>query len=163
MLDADHTLAFMDFVRDHSPDERYTQAHEQYRGLVLFHRTQAAAAQAVETDDPEAAVDAIHEGLEKLRAFFVSLEAEEHFDDDLMVGQLQKMEQGIRQKHNIETTLQEQLADAGRARIMKAPLAFAISSAIAPHRPRPARDRTIGQSNCQLMGSAVISDGGARP
>jgi hypothetical protein len=112
MQDADHTLAFMDFVRDHSPDERYTQAHEQYRGLVLFHRTQAAAAQALETDNPEAAVDAIHEGLEKLREFFLALEAEEHFDDDLMVSQLRKMEQGIRQKHNIETTLQERLAEA---------------------------------------------------
>src|SRR5205807_8100917 len=32
---ADHTLAFMDFVRDHSPNEEYTEAHEQYRGFVL--------------------------------------------------------------------------------------------------------------------------------
>ncbi|CAN5184136.1 UvrB/UvrC motif-containing protein [soil metagenome] len=113
--DADHTLAFMDFVRDHSPDERYTQAHEQYRGLVLFHRTQAGAAQGLENDDAEAAVYAIQEGLEKLRAFFVSLEAEEHFDEDLMVSQLRKMEQGIREQHGIETTLQEQL-DAAVAR-----------------------------------------------
>ena len=42
--DADHTLSFMDFVRDHSPSEEFTRSHEQYRGFVLFHRTQAAAA-----------------------------------------------------------------------------------------------------------------------
>src|SRR5207237_9895342 len=68
IADADHTLAFMGFVRDHSPDEEYAQAHEQYRGFVLFHRTQAAAALAVEKDDPEAALDAIQAGLRKLRA-----------------------------------------------------------------------------------------------
>src|SRR5207248_1113029 len=53
VADADHTLAFMDFVRDHSPSEEYTQAHEQYRGFVLFQRTQAAAALAIENDNPE--------------------------------------------------------------------------------------------------------------
>ena len=112
MQDADHTLAFMDFVRDHSPSDRYTQAHEQYRGLVLFHRTQAAAALALENDDAEGAIDAIHQGLEKMQAFFVSMEAEEQFEEDLMVGQLRKMEEALRQKHGIETTLQEQLEEA---------------------------------------------------
>src|SRR4029079_14368038 len=29
--DADHSLAFMDFVRAHSPDEQWTLSHEQYR------------------------------------------------------------------------------------------------------------------------------------
>src|SRR5438874_2059892 len=59
VADADHTLAFMDFVRDHSPSDEYTQAHEQYRGFVVFHRTQAAAAAAVERGRAEDAVDAI--------------------------------------------------------------------------------------------------------
>jgi UvrB/uvrC motif len=112
MQDADHTLGFMDFVRDHSPSDRYTQAHEQYRGLVLFHRTQAAAALALESDDAEGAIDAIHQGLEKMHAFFVSLEAEDQFDEDLMVSQLRKMEEALRQKHGIESTLQEQLEEA---------------------------------------------------
>src|SRR5439155_15322665 len=62
MADADHTLAFMDFVREHSPNDEYTQAHEQYRGYVLFHRTQATAGLAVEKDNPEGAVDALREG-----------------------------------------------------------------------------------------------------
>ena len=34
----------MDFVKRHAPNEEYRDAHEQYRGFVLFQRTQAAAA-----------------------------------------------------------------------------------------------------------------------
>ena len=49
-LDADHSLAFMDFVREHSPDEEWTVSHEQYRPFVLFHRTQAASLAALEED-----------------------------------------------------------------------------------------------------------------
>jgi hypothetical protein len=112
IADADHTLAFMDFIHDHSPNDEYTQAHEQYRGFVLFHRTQAAAAQAVERNDPEAALDAIHDGLEKLRNFFTSFEAEEQMEEDPMVAQLRKMDKSLRQLHNIESTLQEQLQQA---------------------------------------------------
>src|SRR5882757_8442621 len=70
IADADHTLNFMDFVRDHAPNDDYRLAHEQYRGFVLFHRTQAAAAKAVEEDDPEAAIDAILDGIKRVQAFF---------------------------------------------------------------------------------------------
>ena len=112
IADADHTLTFMSFVHDHSPSEDYTQAHEQYRSFVLFHRTQAAAALAVEGDDPEAALDAIRDGLEKLRAFFAAYGAEEHMEEDGMVQQLRKMDESLRKVHNIGATLQEQLAEA---------------------------------------------------
>ena len=47
-LDADHSLAFMDFVREHSPDEEWTLSHEQYRPFVLFHRVQATALATLE-------------------------------------------------------------------------------------------------------------------
>jgi hypothetical protein len=115
VADADHTLAFMDFVRDHSPSEEYTQAHEQYRGFVVFQRTQAAAAGAVEEQNFEKAVDEIRAGLEKMRAFFASFEAEEQMEEDGMVQQLQKMEKSLREMHGIEATLHEQL-DAAVAR-----------------------------------------------
>jgi hypothetical protein len=112
IADSDHTLAFMNFVRDHSPSEDYTQAHEQYRGFVIFHRTQAAAAQAVEKDDPESALDAIHVGLEEMREFFAHYEAEEQFEEDGMVQQLRRMDESLRKMHKIEATLQEQLEQA---------------------------------------------------
>jgi hypothetical protein len=109
VADADHTLAFMDFVRDHSPSDEYTQAHEQYRGFVLFQRTQAAAARAVEQDDPEGAIDEIRTGLAKLHEFFVAHEAEEQMEENEMVQHLRKMERSLRQMHGIEATLKEQL------------------------------------------------------
>jgi hypothetical protein len=112
IADADHTLVFMSFVRDHSPSEEYAQAHEQYRGFVIFHRTQAAAAFAVEKDDPEAALDAIRDGLERLRTFFAAYDAEEHMEEDGMVQQLRKMDRSLRKLHKIDATLQEQLDEA---------------------------------------------------
>jgi len=112
VADADHTLDFMDFVRDHSPHEEYSQAHEQFRGFVLFHRTQAAAEQAMEEDNAEGAIDALRDGLDKMRAFFIAFEAEEQMEEDEMVQQLRKMEERLRKKHKIGQTLQEQLAEA---------------------------------------------------
>jgi hypothetical protein len=112
VADADHTLEFMDFVREHSPGEEYTQAHEQYRGFVLFHRIQAASALASERNDPEAAIDAIRTGLERMHEFFASFEAEDRMEEDGMVQRLRQLEQALRQKHGIETTLREQLAEA---------------------------------------------------
>ena len=112
IADADHTLAFMDFVRDHSPSEEYTQAHEQYRGFVLFQRTQAAAAYRLKKEKPEDAIDEIRTGLEKLRAFFASYEADEQMEEDGMVKHLRKIEASLRETHGIEVTLQEQLDQA---------------------------------------------------
>jgi hypothetical protein len=112
IADADHSLAFMNFVKKHSPNEEYTLSHEQYRGFVLFHRTQAAAALAIEKDEPEAAIDAIHDGLERIRAFFEEHHLEERADEDGMVQQLKKIQQQIRELHGINATLKEQLAEA---------------------------------------------------
>jgi hypothetical protein len=110
--DADHTLAFMDFVRDHAPTDEYRLAHEQYRGFVLFHRTQADAARWVERDDPEGAIDAVLGGLKRLRAFFAEHDLEDRMDEDVMVQQLRKLERSLRDLHGIEATLEEQLEKA---------------------------------------------------
>jgi hypothetical protein len=110
--DADHTLGFMDFVRDHSPNEEYTQAHEQYRSFVLFQRTQAAAAQFAEAKDPEAAIDEIRAGLERIRSVYASYDAEEQMEEDGMIQHLRKIERTLRDEHGIEATLQEQLDKA---------------------------------------------------
>jgi hypothetical protein len=112
VADADHTLAFMDFVKDHSPNEEWTLEHEKFRGFVIFHRTQAASALALEKDQPEAAIDEIREGLERIRAFLASYDKEELMEEDGMVHQLRKMEQNLRQLHKIDATLREQLEKA---------------------------------------------------
>jgi hypothetical protein len=107
--DADHTLAFMDFVKNHSPSEEYTQAHEQYRGFVTFQRTQGAAALALEQSNAEKAVEEVQHGLASLRDFFTAFGAEEQMQDDAMVQHLRKLEQSLREQHGIGETLQEQL------------------------------------------------------
>jgi hypothetical protein len=112
IADADHTLAFMDFIRDHSPSDEYTEAHEQYRGFVVFQRTQGAAALALEQNDAEGAVDAVCDGLAKLKAFFAAFNADEQMEENAMVQHLRKIESSLREQHGIEATLQEQLDQA---------------------------------------------------
>jgi hypothetical protein len=95
--DADHTLAFMDFVRRHSPDNDWTMAHEQYRPFVLFHRTQAAALAALDDSTPDAAIDELNVGLKRLRGLFVEHEAEDEFDEDELEQRLVSLREKIRQ------------------------------------------------------------------
>ena len=75
--DADHSLAFMDFVREHSPDEEWTLSHEQYRPFVLFHRVQAGALAILDDDGPEMAIAEINRGLEQFRDLFIRYNAED--------------------------------------------------------------------------------------
>ncbi len=112
VTDADHTLAFMDFVRDHSPSEAYTQAHEQYRGFVLFHRAQAEAAALAADDDPEGAVNALRRGAETIREFLRGQDDEDEGDENPMLAQLATLETEIRERHGVRETLEEQLAQA---------------------------------------------------
>ncbi|MFM7206975.1 MAG: UvrB/UvrC motif-containing protein [Planctomycetaceae bacterium] len=113
--DADHSLAFMDFVREHSPEDEWTLSHEQYRPFVLFHRVQAAALAALEERGPEAAIGEINAGLESFRGLFARYDAVEQFDEDELVKRLREMREGVRQRYEIGRTLPEQLADAVRA------------------------------------------------
>ena len=112
IADADNTLAYMDFVNRYSPSDEYTQAHEQYRGFVIFQRTQASAALQAEQQKPERAVEEVKAGLEHLREFFAAHDLEEQMDDDGMVQHLRRIEERLREEYKIENTLAEQLADA---------------------------------------------------
>ena len=110
--DADHTLALMDFCKEHSPDDEWTMNHEQYRPFVLFHRTQAAALAALEESNAEDAVTEINEGLEKIRTVFVEHEVEDEFEDDELVGRLTQLRESLREEYAIGKTLQERLREA---------------------------------------------------
>jgi hypothetical protein len=112
VADADHTLAFMDFVGEHSPSEEYRLAHEQYRGFVLFQRTQAGAALALEKQTPEEAIDVLAAGLTAIRSFLASNGVEEEAEQNEMVQHLVKMEENLRKSHGIGETLHEQLERA---------------------------------------------------
>ncbi|NBW96244.1 MAG: DNA helicase UvrBC [Planctomycetia bacterium] len=113
--DADHSLAFMDFVREHSPDDEWTLSHEQYRPFVLFHRVQAAALALLEEQGPEAAIEEINGGLERFRQLFERYEATEQFSEDELVKRLEEMRESVRKRYDVGRTLEEQLADAVHA------------------------------------------------
>ena len=112
LADADHVLALMDFVAAHSPNEQWTLSHEQYRPFVIFHRIQAAAMLALEQSGAEAAIEDINQGLERMREVFVKFDAEEQFEQDELVSQLNVMKESLRQEYHVGKTLAEQLADA---------------------------------------------------
>jgi len=113
--DADHSLAFMDFVREHSPDEEWTISHEQYRPFVLFHRVQAASLAALQDAGPEAAIGEINRGLGQFRDLFARYDAVEQYDEDELVKRLHEMRESVRQRYEVGRTLDEQLAEAIRA------------------------------------------------
>ncbi|MGH7194640.1 MAG: UvrB/UvrC motif-containing protein [Candidatus Saccharimonadales bacterium] len=110
--DADHSLAFMDFVRQHSPNEEWTMSHEQYRPFILFHRTQAAALADLEDHGPEAAIEQINQGLNRIQEFYVEVEAEDRYEDDELVERLGQLRQSLRDHYHIGRTLQERLDEA---------------------------------------------------
>jgi hypothetical protein len=113
--DADHTLALMDFIRRHGSDDDYISSHEQFRGMVLFHRTEAAIALAIERHRPEEAIDALRDGVERLashqRTWWEDHEPAESPNPEL-IDQLRVYEQDIRKKFTVEKTLREQLDEA---------------------------------------------------
>ncbi len=110
--DADHTLALMDYVAEHSPDTEWSLSHEQYRPFVLFHRTQAVALAQLDGSGAEAAIEDVNQGLERIRALFQAVDAEEHFEQDEFVKQLVELRDWIREQYHVGRTLVEQLADA---------------------------------------------------
>jgi hypothetical protein len=115
LLDADHSLALMDFVNKHATDADYIASHERFRGLVLFHRTQAAAALALEREKPDEAVDAIRQGMDRLiehHQTWASDPDREETPNEALVEQLRALEREIRKTFAVEKTLREQLDEA---------------------------------------------------
>lgn len=115
LRDADHTLALMDFVARHGIDEEYIASHERFRGLVLFHRTRAAAALALERRKPDEAIDVVRDGVERL-AEHLRKWNEEHDPSDIpngsLIEQLRVLEGEIRKNFAVAKTLREQLDEA---------------------------------------------------
>ncbi len=108
VVDAEHTLALMDFLDRCEADEHWIQEQTQQRGLVLFHRTQAAALAHLEKNGAEAAIEEINGGLEKIEALDRSQPSQ-------VVRQLRELQDWVRGEYQVDRTLNEQLADAVNA------------------------------------------------
>src|SRR5262245_44781083 len=108
LLDADHTLALMDFLRLYGPGTGVLEAHERLRGLVLFHRAHAAAVLALDRRRPEEAIDAVHEGTEQLIAHQEYWTSEHDPPEPLnepLIEQLAALEHEIRKSFSVKQTL----------------------------------------------------------
>ena len=115
LLDADHSLDLMNFVQQYSGNPEYIDSHERFRGLVLFHRTQAAAALALERRKPDEAVDSVREGVERLTDHQRDWSTDTDRDDtpnETLIAQLRVLEDEIRKNFEVEKTLREQLDEA---------------------------------------------------
>jgi tetratricopeptide (TPR) repeat protein len=132
--DADHSLAFMDFVRKVSADEDWTVSHEQYRPFVMFHRVQAGALAELEENGAEAAIGEINRGLEQFRELFAEYDALDRFDTDELVSRLVELKESMRTHYQVGRTLDEQLADAVAAEEYE--LAAKIRDQLARREPR---------------------------
>lgn len=113
--DANHTLALMDFCREHSHDEEWNFHHEQHRAFVLFHRIQAAALIAIENQEVEQAVELIDDGLLEIRESFEDLGWEEYYESDELVLRLNELRESMMQDQVVPKSLQEQLEEAVKA------------------------------------------------
>ena len=115
LRDADHTLSLMDFVVKYGPTPEYISSHERLRGLVLFHRTQAAAALALERRKPDEAIDAVQEGSEALsdhERIWIAENPEDELPNASLIQQLHLVAGEIRKNFAVEKTLREQLDEA---------------------------------------------------
>lgn len=116
LLDADHSLALMNFVQQYSGSSEYIESHERFRGLVLFHRTQAAAALALERRKPDEAIDSVREGVDRLadhhRDWSADADSRDDSPNETLIAQLRVLEDEIRKNFEVEKTLREQLDEA---------------------------------------------------
>ncbi len=112
VLDADHSLALMDFVRNCSPSDEWTASHEQYRTFILFHRTQAASLAELEDRRPESAIEQINLGLDSMRRVFDEHDVRDEFEEDELVVRLNQLREAIRDHYQLGQTLGEKLAEA---------------------------------------------------
>lgn len=110
--DAEHTLALMDFCKEHSPYEEWTFQHEQHRGFVLFHLSQASALLAIEKQQPKTAISEIDSGLELIAENYEELGWDDQFENDELVERLRAMRESIRSDYEVKPSLAEQLAEA---------------------------------------------------
>lgn len=114
VLDADHTLALMDLSSEHAPDDEWAELHEQYRPFVLFHRSQAAALAEIDDLDPDAAIEALDRGIERIEAVLAEQQEydEQDLEEDDLLGKLHELKRALSDHYELQTPLKQQLAEA---------------------------------------------------
>jgi hypothetical protein len=112
LVDADYSLAVMDYVAEKAPSEKWRWKIEKDRPLVQFHHTQAAAMDVLDRQGPVAALALIREGMASLRQTLNRSRESRLREYASLIEQLQDLQQWIRDCHNLQPSLQEQLEEA---------------------------------------------------
>jgi hypothetical protein len=114
ILDADHTLMLMDFIRIYSNEPDWVASHEQHRPFVVFQRTEAIALRSLEEDCPKTAVEEINSGLNELEQIFQEWPDHKEIMEEIheMIHELQDLRSWIQEHYMIKPTLQQQLKEA---------------------------------------------------
>ena len=114
ILDADHTLMLMDFIRIYSDEPDWVASHEQHRPFVVFQRTEAIALGTLEEGRPQVAIDEINLGLSELEQISQEWPDNEEIADEIneMISELRELRSWIQGHYSLTATLQQQLDEA---------------------------------------------------
>lgn len=93
--DTTRNLRVLDLCRKHAQTEADRTALEQFRPYILMMRARAMASQAVADNEPKAAVAAIDEGLDVLRAYFTEIGQADQYEESAEVQMLRGMREAL--------------------------------------------------------------------
>jgi len=112
--DCSRNLRVMDLCRDHAESEEDQQVLEQFRSYVVMMRTRALATQMVTDDEPKAAMFALDDGIEQIRAVYADAGRADEFEGSSEVQLLRGMrdELGTKLPASQKAELRERLRKA---------------------------------------------------
>ena len=110
--DSNHTLALMDFCREHATDDLWMATHEHYRPLVMFHRAQAAALAELQRNGAEPAVVVLDCHVAMLQRVFDEQGHGAAIDQQEMLHQLQGLRESLTSKFTLRDQLEAELKTA---------------------------------------------------
>lgn len=93
--DTTRNLRALNLCRDHAQNDQDRAVLEQFRPYILMMRARAHAQQAVKDNEPKAAVLALDDGLEQLRALFHDAGQPQAFDESSEVEVLKAMRESL--------------------------------------------------------------------
>jgi hypothetical protein len=102
----------LDLCQNHAQTEDDRNLLEQFRPYITLARTRALASQALQDDEPKAAIFSIDEGLEAMRRFFADAGQPQAFEESEEVRMLRQMRESlvprvpVSQKLELRTRLQ---------------------------------------------------------
>ena len=112
--DTTRNLRVLDLCRAHAAEESDRQALEQFRAYIMMMRARAIASQALVDNEPKAAMNAIEEGLDALKAYFREQGQPEMFEHSPEADMLRGMRDALVPKLPVSqrTELRQRLAQA---------------------------------------------------